>query len=162
MKVFLWISSWSWGLIQSTSENGTFGLGNWTHLCKVIKHVQHGPKCLKLEQDRFGTGFVFDKPNDFVRISDSAPSCLGTKPVLSEIRTFGFQTFTVYIFFLYLKRSKLVRSVAVLGILSFTVCKVNVCNSDVWNPNLFEMRTCQKSKMLCFPFSDKWGVCHPD
>ena len=60
-----------------------FGLGNWTHLCKVIKHVQYGPKRLKLEQDRFGTGFVFDKPNDFVRISDSAEIQAVWEPNLS-------------------------------------------------------------------------------
>ena len=55
--------------IQSTSENGTFGLSNRTKFC-LVKNCSVHPKRLITEQNRFGTGFVFDKPNDFVRLSE--------------------------------------------------------------------------------------------
>ena len=40
--------------------------------------------------------FVFDKPNDFVQISDVQLLYNQTKAKMAEIRTFGFWTFTVF------------------------------------------------------------------
>ena len=51
--------------VNVRKQNVRFGKPN-------TSFVWFGPKRLKSEQDWFGTSFVFDKPDNFVRISDSA------------------------------------------------------------------------------------------